>query len=659
MFRLRILLFAFAIGFSSVSFAGDKITDSLKAVLKKSKEDTSKVNTLIALSKAYVNSSPEDALLYGTQAKDLAQQLKFVSGEAYALKYIGIYYYNIAKNVETLDNWLKSLNLFRSINDKLGISNMLNNIGSLYYNQADDAKALEYYLQSLQISEELGDKLRIATALQNIGNNYLRKKATQPKALQYLLRALPLSEELKNHDAMVTINTNLGEVYLTMDKSDSALYYYKKGLKASNNAEEVTTTFILNNIGRAYAQRKEYDVAIRYQMQSVALAKKLHAQFFMGKSLLGLANTYLAKGDVNASLQAFKESEKLLKSLRAIEELKDIYSGLTEAYKKTNDNKNALFYQTLFTNYKDSLYNIETDKKLSSLQFDFDLTQKELRINRLTKDQALKELDLQKQKATRNVFAIGFGLILIIAFVIYRNYRQKVRTNIILDKQKVQIENLMLNILPEEVANELKEQGHATPRYYESVSVLFTDFKSFTSLADKMSAKELIEELNDSFAAFDDIIVRNDLEKIKTIGDSYMCAGGIPTPFAGHTINMVKAGLEIQEYISVKNRKRAAIGLAPWELRVGIHVGPIVAGVVGKKKYAYDIWGNTVNIASRMESNGEPGRVNISASAYELVKDVYPCTYRGKISAKNVGEIDMFFVENSVRQHDFSSSSTL
>ena len=124
-----------------------------------------------------------------------------------------------------------------------------------------------------------------------------------------------------------------------------------------------------------------------------------------------------------------------------------------------------------------------------------------------------------------------------------------------------------------------------------------------------------------------------------------MCAGGIPTPDPKHAVNMVRAGLEIQEYIMDKNRKRAAMGLAPWELRVGIHVGPIVAGVVGKKKYAYDIWGNTVNVASRMESNGEPGKVNISASTYELVKDMYPCTYRGKISAKNVGEIDMYFVD--------------
>ncbi len=645
MFHKRILLLYITVFVCIVSHAQDKTIDSLKTVLSKSQEDTSKVNTLVALATALRGSSPEEMLKYATEANVLAEKLQFVKGQANALKYVGMYYYFGGQSVETLDNWLKSLSLFRSINDKNMTSNILNNIGSLYSNQTDDVKALEYYLQSLQIAEELGEKLRIATALQNIGNVYVRKKATHPKAIQFLMRALPISIELEDQDAIVTIYANLGNVYFTAGKIDSSLYYFQKGLDASKNMEVVTTTFILNDIGKVYVLKKDFQKAIDYQKQSIALARKLNAQLYLGKAILGLANTYLAQGNTVAATAAFKEAEAELIAQRALEELKDIYAGLTEVYKRNGDNKQALFYQTLYTNYKDSVYNFETDRKVSNLQLDFDIAQKELKINKLTKEQALKDLDIARQTATRNIFAIAFGLILIIAFVIYRGYRQKAKTNILLDKQKVQIENLMLNILPVEVANELKEEGHATPRYYESASVLFTDFKGFTKLADKMTPQELIEELNDSFVEFDDIIERNNLEKIKTIGDSYMCAGGIPTEYPNHAINIVKAALEIQQYIAKKNKRRADEGLAPWELRVGIHVGPIVAGVVGKKKYAYDIWGNTVNVASRMESNGEPGRVNVSASTYELIKDVYPCTHRGKISAKNVGDIDMFFVD--------------
>jgi class 3 adenylate cyclase len=137
-----------------------------------------------------------------------------------------------------------------------------------------------------------------------------------------------------------------------------------------------------------------------------------------------------------------------------------------------------------------------------------------------------------------------------------------------------------------------------------------------------------------------------------------MCAGGVPTTNSDHPLNIVQAGLEIEDYITKRNERRKALGLQPWELRIGIHAGPIVAGVVGRKKYAYDIWGSTVNIASRMESNGEPGHVNISAAVYEFVKDKYQCTYRGKIYAKNIGEVDMYFVEHELPEKALSYISS-
>jgi class 3 adenylate cyclase len=162
-----------------------------------------------------------------------------------------------------------------------------------------------------------------------------------------------------------------------------------------------------------------------------------------------------------------------------------------------------------------------------------------------------------------------------------------------------------------------------------------------------MSPDELVAELDACFIAFDAIIEKYNLEKIKTIGDSYMCAGGIPLPNENHVLNIVRAGLEIQNYVKEHNKKRIEQQLPPWVARIGIHVGPVIAGVVGKKKYAYDIWGSTVNIASRMESNGEPGRVNISQAVFDQIKDHYACSPRGKIRAKNIGEIDMYFIEDN------------
>jgi class 3 adenylate cyclase len=214
--------------------------------------------------------------------------------------------------------------------------------------------------------------------------------------------------------------------------------------------------------------------------------------------------------------------------------------------------------------------------------------------------------------------------------------------------QKQEVEKLLLNILPAEVAHELKETGAATPRYYESVTVLFTDFVAFTRIAEGLSPQKLVAELNNCFLAFDTIIEKHNLEKIKTIGDSYMCAGGIPVPNQSHAVDAILAALEMQDFIRELNESRLANGQPPWDVRIGVHTGPVVAGVVGRKKFAYDIWGDTVNIASRMESSGESGRVNISDATFEMVKDWFSCLYRGKVSAKNKGDVDMYFVDREL-----------
>ena len=205
-------------------------------------------------------------------------------------------------------------------------------------------------------------------------------------------------------------------------------------------------------------------------------------------------------------------------------------------------------------------------------------------------------------------------------------------------------EKLLLNILPFDVAKELKEKGAAEPVLFDSVSVLFTDFKGFTQIAESMSPGELVKELDACFVQFDKITERFRLEKLKTIGDSYMCAGGIPRINSSHAIDSVLAAIEIQNFMNMMKSIKESQGFPYWEIRLGIHTGPLIAGVIGEKKFAYDVWGDTVNTASRMESSGIPGRINISGTTYELIKEYFDCEYRGKVNAKNKGEVDMYFV---------------
>lgn len=210
---------------------------------------------------------------------------------------------------------------------------------------------------------------------------------------------------------------------------------------------------------------------------------------------------------------------------------------------------------------------------------------------------------------------------------------------------KSQSDALLLNILPDEIADELKRFGRAYARRHEQVSVLFADIKGFTAIAETLSPEKLVTQLDEVFRAFDNIVEKYGMEKIKTIGDAYMCASGLPNDDPDNAIKAVKTARDMQEFIKGFGWASKIQNLPVFEMRIGIHTGPVVAGVVGSRKFAYDIWGDTVNLASQMEQQSEPGKINISGSTYALINGEFVCTYRGKMEAKSKGLVDMYFVE--------------
>jgi len=273
---------------------------------------------------------------------------------------------------------------------------------------------------------------------------------------------------------------------------------------------------------------------------------------------------------------------------------------------------------------------------MADLRTNYEVSRKQTEVDLLNK---------QKQNQRRLTVASTVALLstILLAIGLYRRYHFVKKTNALIEQERGRSDHLLLNILPEETAWELKNSGHVKATRFESVTVMFTDFRNFTVYASQLSPEKLVQTVDFYFSRFDMIIESYGLEKIKTIGDAYMCAAGLPFPTPDHALNMVKAAMEIVAFVA-QTRQSATPGDPCFDIRVGVHTGPVVAGVVGIKKFAYDIWGDTVNIAARLESNSETGRINISEHTYDLVKDQIACEYRGEIEAKNRGPLKMYFV---------------
>lgn len=611
-------------------------SDSLQSLLKKPQSDSQRVNLLNQLARSYVNDKPDTSIIIAYTAKKLAREIGFNRGLALANKNVGMGHYLKGQYLEALSAWDEALGVFTLMDDKRGIANMLSNQAAIYFNQGDDAKSLELDLKSLKISEEINDSLRIVTSLNNIGTLYLNKQATYKKALEYFLKAYQLSKAIQDQYLIGTATVNLGATYYNLNDDNKALYFLQEALVAFDGTPDLPGA--LNQMGKIYIRKKDFNKALNTHRKAFEYSKKLDTKLDMTKSLIGMAECYLDQKDANQAIAVYQEALNIALPLKLTTEIKEIYEGLSEAYSEKSDFKNAFNYQKLLLEIKDTIYNVNTDKKLGLLQFNFDLEKKESKIKLLTKDAEIKQKEISRQKIVRNSFIGGFIVVLLFAGIFFKQRNR-------IGKEKKRSENLLLNILPEEVAEELKEKGEAEARLMEEVTVLFTDFKGFTAMSEKVSPKQLVRDIHECFSAFDQIMEKYGIEKIKTIGDAYMAAGGVPVAQPGIANNIVKAAFEMRDFIDEGKARKIANNLPFFEIRIGIHTGPVVAGIVGIKKFQYDIWGDTVNTASRMESSGEPGKINISSSTYELVKGEFHCEYRGKITAKGKGDIDMYFVE--------------
>ncbi|NNL01056.1 MAG: adenylate/guanylate cyclase domain-containing protein [Eudoraea sp.] len=508
--------------------------------------------------------------------------------------------------------------------------------GNAREQKGDLSMALESYLKAREFIDESTEKRRLGNLYTAIAAVY-SGMGNKPNVIQYYSNAIKILEGLEDKIPYAIAVENLGDSYLEFGQPDSALVLFNKSgpiFKAQKRKPYLA--YNLGNKGLAFAQKGQENQAEENISEAITILEELGDYRPITVYLTYMSDIYADRNDWDAAFTYSLRSLNLAKQYGMKAEMGSAYLKLSELYERTGYASAALKYYRNYIAFRDSVKNITTVQQMGDMQ----IAQKQI------------ELDLaNQQKRTQKIITIASAtalfLIFLLAIGLYRRNLYVRKTNAIIEKEKDRSESLLLNILPEETARELKESGTVKANKFESVTVLFTDFKAFTAFSEQVNPEELVKRLGYYFAGFDDIMEKYNLEKIKTIGDSYMCAGGIPFPTKDHAVKMVQAGFEILQFVEDAKLGNTDEGLS-FDVRIGINTGPIVAGVVGSKKFSYDIWGDTVNVASRMESMSEAGKINISEHTFELIKNEFNCEYRGEIAVKNRGNMKMYFVNSII-----------
>jgi adenylate cyclase len=614
-------------------------------------ENKKKADSLLIIGEKYQDAGNlADAMLLFKSSLKIYQNLGEKKDIGNCLNKIGTTHYYQGDYLKALSYYNQSKETYEKINFKKGISSALNNMGAVHYYLGNYPKSLEFYNQSATIQKKLGDKKIIAATTQNIGGIYLDMN-DYSNAMIYFKKTNAIYKELKDSTGMSHNLNGIGKIYMKQKDYSKAYDYFNQSLDIANIADDKQQKIeVLFNLGELLSAQGKLNESLTYYNICLELSQKMNSLQYNCISEIAIGSIFNQLGEKYKAIEKCKQGLTIAESIGAISEKKEACMCLYEAYKATGNNIAALNFYEKSNTYKDSLQSEETSNKILNMEFQKQLLMDSIGyVNKEHTIQLKHKEEVEKKEKQRNIIVISLCFIVVIAGSLWNRLNYVRKSSEALKIEKDRSEKLLLNILPEEIAQELKEKGAVNARDFNLVSILFTDFKSFTQTAEKMSPQNLVEEINVCFKAFDLITEKYKIEKIKTIGDSYMAAGGIPNLDKNSLKNSVLAGLEMQEFIIKRKIKNQVINQPAFEMRLGIHAGPIVAGIVGVKKFQYDVWGDTVNTASRVESNGEVDKVNISETLYNLIKDekCFSFQYRGNIHAKGKGEIKMYFVEKS------------
>lgn len=576
--------------------------------------------------------------------KALEEDLAAGDMENIATRYnnLGLAYRKLGVYDRAAGFYKKALALDLEKGDKRNIAISYNNLGSVYESLGRLDTAIYYHEKSLALKEMLRDSAGMAISLNNIGIIY-KSWEKYSSAIEYFQEALEIDRSLgKTKDIPKRLN-NIGLTYNLLKQYDKALGIFSEALEMANEQQnQELIASIYANMGSSYLNLQQTDEAVRYLELSLGIYEKLGNQANVATVLANLADIYKQTRAHNRAMDYLSRSTRIAEEINLRNQVKKNYLTYSEIYSAMGNYSEALNYYKKYVAVKDTLYNEEKHKQITHFEIRYESEKKDNEIKLLKQKEVIQSLSMKKEKIFRNSLIGGLALLALLVMVIYWSLQQKRRHNKVIADEKAKSDKLLLNILPAGIASDLKEKGQTQPQLYENVTVCFTDMVGFTEQSARLEPNRLIDELNVIFTAFDNIVEKNQCERIKTIGDSYMAVCGLPGANPEHAENIIRSAVEMVQYLKKKNLESEI----EWQMRVGIHSGNVIAGVVGIKKYLYDVFGDTINTASRLESASDPMRINVSETTYLLTRERFKFEPRGEIEVKGKGRIAMYFIRS-------------
>jgi len=627
---------------------GQAKIDSLLKELPNAKNDTNHVNLLYYLCFEFGEINPNKGIEYGELGLKLSKKIKWDKGEANIYNSLGVNYISKSNYPKALEYYNKSLKMFEDIRDKNGIAKILGNIGSIYIGQTDYPKALEYFSKALKIYEELGDKRGIALNLGNIGLIY-NSQYDYPKALEYYGKSLKIKEELGNKNGIASILGNMGSIYYFQYDYPKALECLSKSLKIYiEQGNKSGIAGALGNIGNIYIGQTDYPKALEYFSKALKMNEEIENRRASAINLGNIGELYLKLSQDSVKIQPSELNEfvslnkevnlnrsidYLLNTIKIFEDIRELHGRsyflkvLADAYKLKGNYKKwgeALEEHHII---KDSVFNEENKKKIDALttQREEDLKQAEIEKQKL--------LIAEQEKREQIIVYSSIGALILVLIILGLVINSRSKSN-----------KLLHNVLPKAIADRLKKKEHPISDHFDQASIIFIDIVGFTSMSKDADPRRIVEALNKMFTIYDGIAHKYGMEKIKTIGDSYMAAAGIPIIQKDNTHRAAQMALEVKKVMADYHTADGT----KINVRIGVDCGPVVAGVIGEHKFIYDLWSDAVNTASRMESTGEAGHIQTTQRFKDAVSlyQEYEYQERGEVMIKGIGTMKTYFLES-------------